>query len=147
MKQKDRKRNEAKRKIFGSKTKRKYALLISLWLEAKNSKRKEAKRSEKKNNIFSRERAKRMRNGSRFASFRFEAKIFFLRNRRTLSRTYSYVFNVPICSVPCWWTAGVPHLYAKTAIKPPALRGLAELSQLSSSLHLLWLVQFWVRII
>jgi hypothetical protein len=35
----------------------------------------EAKRSE--NNFFSRERAKRMRNGSRFASFRFEAKIFF----------------------------------------------------------------------
>ena len=33
---------------------------------------------------FSRERAKRMRNGSRFASFRFEAKIFFWRNRRTL---------------------------------------------------------------
>ncbi len=42
-KQKDRKRNEAKRQNFGSKTKRKYALLISLWSEAKNLKRKEAK--------------------------------------------------------------------------------------------------------
>jgi hypothetical protein len=56
------------------------APLISLRSEAKNSKRKEAK----KNIYFSRERAKRMRNGSRFASFRFEAKNFFLRNRRTL---------------------------------------------------------------
>jgi hypothetical protein len=47
----------------------------------------EAKRSEmksKKNLFFSRERAKRMRNGSRFASFRFEAKNFLKRNRRTL---------------------------------------------------------------
>jgi hypothetical protein len=41
----------------------------------------------KKNIYFSRERAKRMRNGSRFASFRFEAKNFFLRNRRTLATT------------------------------------------------------------
>jgi hypothetical protein len=47
----------------------------------------EAKRSEmkrKNNNFFSRERAKRMRNGSRFASFRFEAKKFLKRNQRTL---------------------------------------------------------------
>jgi hypothetical protein len=43
-------------------------------------KRKEAE----KKILFSRERAKRMQNGSRFASFRFEAKNFFLRNRRTL---------------------------------------------------------------
>jgi hypothetical protein len=64
---------EAKRTNFGSKTKRKYALLISLWSEAKNLKQIEAK----KNFSFSRKRAKRMRNGSRFASFRFEAKIFF----------------------------------------------------------------------
>jgi hypothetical protein len=34
--------------------------------------------------FFSRERAKRMQNGSRFASFRFEAKKFLKRNRRTL---------------------------------------------------------------
>jgi hypothetical protein len=73
-------RFEAKRKIFVSKTKRKKALLISLWSEAKNLKRKEAK----KNLFFSSERAKRMRNGSGFALFRFEAKKFFLRNRRTL---------------------------------------------------------------
>jgi hypothetical protein len=38
----------------------------------------------KNNKFFSRERAKRMRNGSRFASFRFEAKNFLKRNRRTL---------------------------------------------------------------
>jgi hypothetical protein len=42
-KRKNRKRNEAKRKNFGCETRRKYGLLISLWLEAKNSKRKEAK--------------------------------------------------------------------------------------------------------
>jgi hypothetical protein len=41
-------RFEAKRKIFISETKRKKALLISLWSEAKNSKQNEAKRSEKK---------------------------------------------------------------------------------------------------
>ncbi len=41
----------------------------------------EAKRRKKK---ISRERAKRKRNGSCFASFRFEAKFFFLQNRRTL---------------------------------------------------------------
>jgi hypothetical protein len=76
---KNRKRNEAKRKIVGSKTKRKYGVLISLLVEAKNSKRKEAKKL-----IFSRERAKRMRNGSRFASFRFETKTFLKRNRHTL---------------------------------------------------------------
>ncbi len=52
-------RFEAKRKIFGSETKRKYALLILLRSEAKNLKRKEAK----KNIYFSHERAKRMRNG------------------------------------------------------------------------------------
>ncbi len=79
------KRSEAKRKMFGSKIKRKYALLILLWSEAKNSKRNEAK----KKFSFSRERAKRMRNGSRFASFRFEAKKFFLRNRRTLLQILS----------------------------------------------------------
>jgi hypothetical protein len=77
VKRKDWKQNEAKQKNYESKTKRKYALLISLWAEAKNSKRNEAKRSEKKS-FFSRQRAKHIRNGSRFASFRFEAKKFFL---------------------------------------------------------------------
>jgi hypothetical protein len=61
------KTSEAKRKNLGSETKRKYALLISLWSEAK--------RSEK--NFFLHERVKRMQNGSRFASFCFEAKFFF----------------------------------------------------------------------
>jgi hypothetical protein len=40
----DHKQNEAKRKIFGSETKRKYGVFISLWLEAKNSKRNEAQK-------------------------------------------------------------------------------------------------------
>ncbi len=79
-KRKNRKRNEAKRKIFGNETKRNYGVLISLWMEAKNSKRKEAKLSEKKIDFF----RVSVRNGSRFASFRFEAKTFLKRNRRTL---------------------------------------------------------------
>jgi hypothetical protein len=41
-------------------------------LEPKNSKRKEAKKGE--NFFFPRERAKRMKNGSRFALFRFEGE-------------------------------------------------------------------------
>jgi hypothetical protein len=99
-KQKNQKRNEAKRKNFGRETKRKYDLLISLWLEAKNLKWNEAK----KNLFFSRERAKRMRNGSRFASFRFEAKKFLKRNRRTLV----YVAQQPLAptkSIACPWLA------------------------------------------
>jgi ABC-type transporter MlaC component len=51
-KRKDRKLIEAKQKMFGSEIKQKYALLISLWSEAKNSKRNKAKRSEKKNFVF-----------------------------------------------------------------------------------------------
>jgi hypothetical protein len=39
------KRKRSETKNFGSQTKRKYALLISLWSEAKNSKRKEAKKN------------------------------------------------------------------------------------------------------
>jgi hypothetical protein len=46
------KQNEAKRKIFGSETKRKYGVFVSHWLKTKNSKRKEAKWSEKKKIIF-----------------------------------------------------------------------------------------------
>ncbi len=46
-KRKNQKRNEAKRKDFGSEKKRKYGVFISLWLEAKNSKRKEVKWIEK----------------------------------------------------------------------------------------------------
>jgi hypothetical protein len=80
---KNQKRNEAKRQIFGSKTKRKYSVFLSLWLEAKNSKRNEVKKKK-----ISRERAKRMRNGSGFASFRFEAKQIFKRNRRTLTQSH-----------------------------------------------------------
>jgi hypothetical protein len=66
-----RKRNEAK-------------IFLSFRFEAKNSKRNEAKTSEKIGPVFSLEEAKTKRNGSRFASFRFEAKKKFKRNRRTL---------------------------------------------------------------
>jgi hypothetical protein len=59
--------------------------------EAKKLKRNEAKRSEKIGSLFSLEHAKTKRNGSRFASFRFEAKKNFMRNRRTL-----YNNNVPV---------------------------------------------------
>jgi hypothetical protein len=52
--------------------------------EAKNLKRNEAKSSEKIGFSFSLEHAKTKRNGSYFASFRFEAKKIFKRNRRTL---------------------------------------------------------------
>jgi hypothetical protein len=52
--------------------------------EAKNLKRNEAKRSEKNGFSFSLEHDKAKRNGSYFASFRFEAKKIFKRNRRTL---------------------------------------------------------------
>jgi hypothetical protein len=89
--------------LLRNETKRKNVNFVSLrsetknfWKQSENTvylfrfgwKRKirsEKKRNEaKKNNFFSRERAKRMRNGSRFASFRFEAKKFLKRNRRTL---------------------------------------------------------------
>ncbi len=58
------------------------------------SKKFEAKWSEKKRKtkcFFPRESAKRVRNGSRFVSFRFEAKKFFLRNWRTLDSAYRRV--------------------------------------------------------
>jgi hypothetical protein len=79
-KRKDRKRNKVKRKTFGSETKRKYALLISLWSEAKNSKRNEAKRSEKKLFFFH----VSVRNACKMdlVSLRFALK----QNRRTLDR-------------------------------------------------------------
>jgi hypothetical protein len=53
--------------------------------EAKNSKRNEAKTSEKIGLLFSLEQAKTKRNESCFALFRFEAKKFFKQNRRTLT--------------------------------------------------------------
>jgi hypothetical protein len=59
-------RNEAKKNFF----------FFSLRSETKNSKRNEAKTSEKIGPVFSLEQAKTKRNGSRFASFRFEAKNF-----------------------------------------------------------------------
>jgi hypothetical protein len=57
---------------------------FSLRSETKNLKRNEAKTSEKNGLLFSLEHAKTKRNESRFASFRFEAKKIFKRNRRTL---------------------------------------------------------------
>ncbi len=85
-KQINRKRNKAKRKIFESETKRKYAVLVSLWSEAKFF-------------FFSRECAKHMRNGSRFASFRFEAQNFFLRNFKSYGVFHSsfMVFQCSSC--------------------------------------------------
>ena len=77
---------EAKTKIFWKRNK---AKIRCIYFALVGSEKFEAKRSEmkrKNNNFFSRERAKRMRNGSRFASFRFEAKKFLKRNRRTLLR-------------------------------------------------------------
>ncbi len=68
---KNHKRNEAKQKILGSETKQKYGVFVSLWLEAK----------------FFFFFHVSVRNGSRFASFRFEAKKFMKRNRHTLLRT------------------------------------------------------------
>jgi hypothetical protein len=61
------KRNEK----IGSETKQKYAVLISLWFEVKNSKQKEVK----KKLFFVRVS---VRNESRFTSFHFEAKKTFL---------------------------------------------------------------------
>jgi hypothetical protein len=45
-------RFEAKIKIFGSETKRKNAVLISLWFEANNLKRKETKKKKISRNFF-----------------------------------------------------------------------------------------------
>jgi hypothetical protein len=72
MKRKVEKRNEANKLFF------------SFRFEAKNLKRNEAKTSEKIGSLISLEQAKTKRNESRFASFRFEAKKIFKRNRRTL---------------------------------------------------------------
>jgi hypothetical protein len=64
---------------------------FSFRFEAKNSKRNEAKTSEKIGLSFLLEKAKTKRNGSRFASFRFEVKQNFKRNRRTLGSTVGCV--------------------------------------------------------
>ncbi len=88
-KRKNQKRNEAKRKLFGSEK----AKIRCIYFALVGSEKFEAKRSEmkrKNKKFFSRERAKRMRNGSRFASFRFEAKKILKRNRRTLLMTARY---------------------------------------------------------
>ncbi len=71
--------------------KRKKAKIRCIYFALVGSEKFEAQRSEmkqKNNNFFSRERAKRMRNGSRFTSFRFEAKKILKRNRRTLLSTH-----------------------------------------------------------
>jgi hypothetical protein len=64
--------------------------------EAKRSEKFEAKRSEKVGFSFSLEHAKTKRNGSYFASFRFEAKKIFKRNRRTLALATDLLFNLEI---------------------------------------------------
>jgi hypothetical protein len=64
-KQNEKEVNRSETNNFWKRNKAKYTLLISLWSDAKNSKRKEAKF------FFFRVS---VRNGSHFASFRFEAK-------------------------------------------------------------------------
>jgi hypothetical protein len=70
--------------IVEAKRSEKVVYFFSLRSETKNLKRNEPKTSEKIGPIFSLEHAKTKRNGSDFASFRFEAKKFLKRNRRTL---------------------------------------------------------------
>jgi hypothetical protein len=62
-------------------------------LEAKRNEKIEAKRSEKIGPVFSLEHAKIKRNGFRFASFRFEAKKFFMQNWRTLVSIHLFNFK------------------------------------------------------
>jgi hypothetical protein len=76
-------KNEAKRKF----AKRSEKIVFFLFASKRNEKF-EAKQSENKRKnepVFSLEQAKTKRNGSRFASFRIEAKKNFKRNRRTLT--------------------------------------------------------------
>jgi hypothetical protein len=77
-------KNEAKRK-FAERNEASCIFFFSLRSETKNSKRNEAKTNEKIGPVFSLEQAKTKRNGSHFASFLFEAKKNFKRNRRTLT--------------------------------------------------------------
>jgi hypothetical protein len=65
-----------------------------LWKEATNLKRKK-----RKHLIFSHEHAKRTRNGSDFASFHFEVKKIFLRNRCTQLKVGH------VSSLECWRVA------------------------------------------
>jgi hypothetical protein len=60
----------SKTKNFWKRNKQQYGVLILLWLEVKNRSKKKQKK------FFLRERTKRIQNGSHFASFRFEVKIF-----------------------------------------------------------------------
>jgi hypothetical protein len=65
------------KKFRGSETKQKICFFFSLRSEMKNLKRIEAKTSEKIGPLFTLEHAKTKQNKSRFASFRFEAKLNF----------------------------------------------------------------------
>ncbi len=85
-KRQNRKRNVAKQNIFSKRNRAKIRCIDFALVRCEKF---DAKRSEIC--LFSRERAKRIRNGSRFASFCFEAKKFCFQNRRTLSIT-SYIF-------------------------------------------------------
>jgi hypothetical protein len=74
----------------------------------------EAKRSEMKRKFvlfFSRERSKRMQNGSRFASFRFEAKNFLKRNRCTLVQsTVHGLFKMHFLEEYCQYIQYIAHI-------------------------------------
>jgi hypothetical protein len=74
----------SKKKIIEAKRSEKIRFFFSLRSETKNLKRNEAKTREKIGLLFSLEHAKTKRNEFHFASFRFETKKKFKRNRRTL---------------------------------------------------------------
>ncbi len=71
-------------KTFWKRNKAKIQCIYSALVESEKFEAKRSEMKRKKKYFFSRVRAKRVRNGSRFASFRFEAKKFLKRNRRTL---------------------------------------------------------------
>jgi hypothetical protein len=90
-------------------------ILLGKQNKAKKLKRNEAKWSEKIGPLFSLEHAKTKRNGSCFVSFRFEAKKYFMRNRRTLGLT----LFIPNIKQRCFireWGRGERHFFYGLAI-------------------------------
>jgi hypothetical protein len=109
------KQKDAKRNLEEAKRSEKICFFFSLRSETKNLKRNEAKTSEKIGPLFSLEHAKTKRNESRFASFRFQAKKNFKRNRRTLYTNDSFKNNFiteqkKMLSMSAGLIGGVPHI-------------------------------------
>ncbi len=104
----------------------------------------------KNNKFFSRERAKRMRNGSRFASFRFEAKNFLKRNRRTLDPAdgiKKYFVIKQLCRRHRWYfsfnafgdsVTAFNDSTASAVSQAPLMLNQIPLMQLQKSLKNLW---------